>query len=269
MNRCITFVCLALLAGCSEDKKPAEAGGGSGGVGGAADGAGAGGIADNPMVDDPPPGDDAAAAGGGAGGNGGTGEGGTAGMDVSTAGGGGGGTAGQAGLATDDNLPEFDAGVGGSIPRNTGDGGANRLCNGLDEVSSATTNRCYRIVVEPASWAAAVADCTLWSKAVGHLAAITSADEDAFLTPLTGQSAWIGATDAPSEGQFQWVSGETWFYQNFADGQPSNLNGLEHCVEKLPGGQWNDVACGELRAYICERQLTLIGPNDEDQLATE
>ena len=39
---------------------------------------------------------------------------------------------------------------------------------------------------------------------------------------------WIGATDLVEEGTWQWITGETFEFDNWADGQPDNLGGADH-----------------------------------------
>jgi hypothetical protein len=92
----------------------------------------------------------------------------------------------------------------------------------------------------------------------GHLVTITSAAEDAFLltnfgsyigdpnTGVPGIFAWIGLSDAASEGNFQWVTGEAFSYSNWAPSEPNNL-GDEDYVQlwrrNFGGGplwSWND-----------------------------
>lgn len=132
-----------------------------------------------------------------------------------------------------------------------------RGCDGPGETFSSTHGRCYRIVAEPTlTWSQAAIDCSLWSAGRGHLAAMTSATEDEFLSTLVTSTSWLGASDAKSEDQWVWLSGETWLYQNFQSGQPQNAEGVEHCLAKqAPPGQWDDVSCGTKLGYVCERAL--------------
>lgn len=86
-----------------------------------------------------------------------------------------------------------------------------------------------------------------------HLATITSAAENAFLTNfINGPSLypWIGLYNTGKPGSFRWVSGETVSYANWAAGEPSNFLGnaanlAEPFVHLYPSGQWNDQ-----RAYL-------------------
>jgi hypothetical protein len=89
----------------------------------------------------------------------------------------------------------------------------------------------------------------------GHLATITSPEEDNFIyTNLVANSpdgiemCWLGGTDEATEGIWKWVTGETWSYTHWCQGEPNNCSGIEHYLtfftEHDPlgrGGTWNDL----------------------------
>lgn len=92
-----------------------------------------------------------------------------------------------------------------------------------------------------------------------HLATITSAGEDAFVSGLLTAAAdrshyWLGATDAAAEGTFAWVTGESWSYTHWAGGEPNNstASGMDedYLAYDLRSGvwAWND-APDNLGAY--------------------
>ncbi|HSX36307.1 MAG TPA: choice-of-anchor U domain-containing protein [Patescibacteria group bacterium] len=80
-------------------------------------------------------------------------------------------------------------------------------------------------------------------------------------------TAWMGASDAASEGDWKWVDGPEngtsfWSggvggltvggaYANWQFGQPDNFGGAENCSEMRvdPTSSWNDQSCGSLRQY--------------------
>jgi hypothetical protein len=72
--------------------------------------------------------------------------------------------------------------------------------------------------------------------------------------------SWIGLADADGDRTFEWITGEPiappypaannqvpWE----AD-EPNDAGGNEDCVVVSPIGLFSDVACGELRRYVCE-----------------
>jgi hypothetical protein len=96
----------------------------------------------------------------------------------------------------------------------------------------------------------------------GYLATITSAAENEFLKTRMPSNAWIGASDAASEGTWKWVTGpeagQTFWsgsssgsavngaYANWSSSQPNNSNGGQDYGEiyatdgTSTDGKWND-----------------------------
>jgi len=97
----------------------------------------------------------------------------------------------------------------------------------------------------------------------GHLATITSAEEQAFVwNNLPYGNAFLGGyqTDhnAEPDGNWAWVTGEPWNYTNWAPDEPNNDHHGEsedylHFHGIGPGGWWNDI-CLSVRhsPYIIE-----------------
>ena len=98
----------------------------------------------------------------------------------------------------------------------------------------------------------------------GHLATITSMDENDFLFSYIKQqgtgSAYFGLSDAEKEGTWEWCTGEPVSFLNWHDGEPNGENAGEDFAMfyyKFKDGTWNDgdfggrtVNGGE--AFICE-----------------
>ena len=110
----------------------------------------------------------------------------------------------------------------------------------------------YALIETEATWNSAQRIC---EEMGGHLATYDTPQEEALLrqlvTPKTG--TWIGASDAMTEGEWKWVTGEivapevrkTWLI--------ANRDGLEHSLAFWPPtGSWED-GIDALRYYfICE-----------------
>ena len=101
------------------------------------------------------------------------------------------------------------------------------------------------------SWSAAkaAAEQMFYRGVQGHLATVTSAGENDFLTTTFGKRAWIdGHQDhgAPGfsepAGGFVWSTDEPFAFQAWAPGEPSNFASNEHFVEMFTTGEWNDQA---------------------------
>jgi len=109
-------------------------------------------------------------------------------------------------------------------------------------------NHAYRLFYDSRPWVEANGKC---ANLGGHLVTITTAAEQEFVAGLTLQPIWIGALQGPSEGPFNWVTGEQGTYSFWAEGQPDNENDGD-CLEMESGGAWNDLNCGERRYFLCE-----------------
>lgn len=137
---------------------------------------------------------------------------------------------------------------------------------------------CYALFDEAMTFPDAALACQAWG---GHLATITSAQEQSFIDNAfgyadnNGPNAWFGYTDARSNDSgtadatgklnWEWVSGEVApvrndeIYDNWSDTEPNN-SGEEDCAHLTGDGDWNDQACvdkgdGAINyAFICERK---------------
>ena len=113
----------------------------------------------------------------------------------------------------------------------------------------------YEIFHDTLTWEEAKAACEAKG---GHLATITSQEEQKMIESLNTQNSklWIGGYKN-SAGQWCWVTGEPWEYQNWGDGEPNNSSNVvadESCVAVWPV-KWNDLANSntyEQSGYICE-----------------
>jgi tetratricopeptide (TPR) repeat protein len=94
-------------------------------------------------------------------------------------------------------------------------------------VSNPDTGHGYQRIDVPMSWHDARECCALLG---GHLATATSSQENDFLFKYFAQDhvCWLGATDELPEAHWSWVTGEPWQYANWADGEPNNVDGVEH-----------------------------------------
>jgi len=98
-----------------------------------------------------------------------------------------------------------------------------------------------------AFWSAAKAACENMG---GHLVTVTSAAENSFIFNLW-PSGWIGLTDEVTEGQWRWVTGETYSYSSWNSGEPNNA-GNEDYVQFVGSGRWNDLPNNQNLPYVLE-----------------
>lgn len=120
---------------------------------------------------------------------------------------------------------------------------------------AASTEHHYQVFHNVLTWQEAKRACEAMG---GHLATVTSAKEQKTLEALNlqNENLWIGA-NCDSGGNWAWVTGESWEYTNWNDGEPNNSSNVmpaESCAAIWPDG-WNDLASGNLyeqSGYICE-----------------
>lgn len=115
------------------------------------------------------------------------------------------------------------------------------------------TNHFYEFVPGYYTWqqAKVAAEKRTYDGLQGYLATITSAIENNFIVSnfgISGWGGWIGASDAQTEGIWQWVTGpekgKAISYNNFLPGQPDNNLGIEdyaHIWTWGKKGTWNDL----------------------------
>jgi hypothetical protein len=134
------------------------------------------------------------------------------------------------------------------------------VCLGFASISNATpvqfagNNNWYELISAPnTTWTQAndLANISIFNGITGHLATITSVEENTFIFAGLGvgnSPIWLGGfqdSSAPEPiGEWQWVTGESWSYSNWAPGEPNNLSGggedaLAFAFFKADG-TWND-----------------------------
>ncbi|KAL4239381.1 positive regulation of myeloid dendritic cell activation [Mactra antiquata] len=116
-------------------------------------------------------------------------------------------------------------------------------------------NSCYYVGPDDVHYTEAVHYC---SQRNSHLVYVETARENSFLkgrldTYGTGHSYWLGMTDEMSEGIWQWNSGNSVYYFNWAPTEPQNHNNEDCAVfHKSLNFQWADVPCASGRRPLCE-----------------
>jgi hypothetical protein len=103
----------------------------------------------------------------------------------------------------------------------------------------------YERVPGTLTWpeANAAAQSMSWMGFQGHLATLTSAEEDQFVSSRF--YGWCGAYQDPLDepdpaANWVWVTGEPWLYTNWALGEPNDYMGVPECYVNFGSGGWND-----------------------------
>lgn len=129
----------------------------------------------------------------------------------------------------------------------------------------------YEFISTTVSWTAAkdAAAAKTYFGLQGYLVTVTSAGENAFISPkLNGGRGWLGGSDAGEEGYWKWMTGPEagtlfWIgndagspynnaYTNWNYGEPNDASGGEDYAEFTPTGEWNDMPTSSTRGYVVE-----------------
>lgn len=130
--------------------------------------------------------------------------------------------------------------------------------------TSAFGGHCYALSTSAASFTSNRTACSNRGS-TWRLATIESAEENAFVASLTGAvEAYLGGTDAATEGAWIWEGSGVRFwnggatgtpvtgvYQRFMSGEP-NGGGSHDCMRIVSGGSWRDNACSSSLRAVCE-----------------
>lgn len=96
-----------------------------------------------------------------------------------------------------------------------------------------------------------------------YLATISSTEERDYIKELINslsnknlEGYWLGGSDVVQEGTFVWENGESFTFDNWDSGEPSNNDGMGHDEDYLViknSGKYNDISFAYCAGYILER----------------
>jgi len=110
----------------------------------------------------------------------------------------------------------------------------------------------YDLVIVQLSWAEADAEAKnlSWNGLGGHLATITSQEENDFIYSIMPNGAytyWLGGTQTDLSGGmdegWEWTTGEAWDYTNWNAGEPNDDLGRSQdslVFQAFNAGYWDD-----------------------------
>ena len=76
---------------------------------------------------------------------------------------------------------------------------------------------------------------------------------------MSPASAWLGGSDADSEGDWTWADGSTWGYTNWRSSEPNgnpvepNGNVIENYLAMNIDGSWNDLRINASINFFCQQ----------------
>ncbi|XP_049328640.1 hepatic lectin-like [Astyanax mexicanus] len=116
----------------------------------------------------------------------------------------------------------------------------------------------YYIVTEKKRWSESKKDCE--QKGAG-LAIINSKEEQEFISKEFGSTeAWIGLTDAETEGVWKWVDDSVLTTKLWWTGEPNNYRNEDCTITGYKNANsifsWADYHCGHPVSSICEKRFT-------------
>ena len=116
----------------------------------------------------------------------------------------------------------------------------------------------YALYASSVTWDEAVMRC---EDQGGHLATITSAEENAVIASAVRDSGMrgvmLGGTDKAQEGTWAWMTGEEWNYTNWSGNEPNNQGWTDSKNADIlwiysDSGKWDDTNDDDFPAFICE-----------------
>ncbi|XP_066982679.1 macrophage mannose receptor 1-like isoform X2 [Macrobrachium rosenbergii] len=125
---------------------------------------------------------------------------------------------------------------------------------------TAFNRHCYYFNNSTDTWNGAKSWCE--SNLNSNLASVENADENDFLTGMAASmnlDLWLGLHDDEAGANWHWTDGsDLGRYNNWADNQPDDYHGLEHCGELKRGqGKWNDLECDQKLGFVCKITLDI------------
>ena len=96
----------------------------------------------------------------------------------------------------------------------------------------------------------------------GDLASVPDQETSHFLSSLSTMSpasAWLGGSDADSEGDWTWADGAPWGYTNWRSSEPNgnpvepNGNVIENYLAMNIDGSWNDLRVNSSINFFCQQ----------------
>ena len=120
-----------------------------------------------------------------------------------------------------------------------------------EKLLNPSNNHEYQRFDTAKSWHDAAGSCSYLD---AYLVTITSQGENNWLIDnLIGEhSVWLGGTDNGTEGNWQWITGESWDFTYWLQSQPDGENYLQYGIGENVADGWNDWVSDGKIAYACE-----------------
>jgi hypothetical protein len=114
-------------------------------------------------------------------------------------------------------------------------------------------NKAYMFCPTTTKWATAYTNCL---SAGYELLSINDSTENSWIVSTARSYVagnwWTGGNDLAIEGNWQWISGDSWSYSNWGAGQGYSSSKDCMMAGKSAAGTWEDESCTKKKPYICE-----------------
>uniref|UniRef100_UPI0037E783AB galactose-specific lectin nattectin-like n=1 Tax=Semicossyphus pulcher TaxID=241346 RepID=UPI0037E783AB len=136
-------------------------------------------------------------------------------------------------------------------------------CKVCSEGWTEMNGRCYMFHFDEKDWCDAESHCT--GKG-GNLASLRQPnDADVlinYVVKLTGgkrEGVWLGANNAVRDDCWKWSDGFNYNFKQWAQGEPNNFRGKEHCMAMSGNGnkRVNDLNCSRKLSFMCAKDLEI------------
>jgi len=147
-----------------------------------------------------------------------------------------------------------------NIGRAGGSACANDKCvEACDKGWEKLGDHCYRWVNNLMNWTAAEDFC---QEEGGHLASVGSnetMDNIMYVLRRGGfgdnDYFWLGGNDLAKEGVWEWTDCTPWEFSLWLPEEPSNWNGIEHCVAFRVNNRWNAARLSAGARPLCSKKI--------------
>ena len=121
---------------------------------------------------------------------------------------------------------------------------------------------CYKHFTEFLTWSEAREQCQAASpNSGGDLASIPDEDTNEFLQTMAQnkKDIWVGGHRSDGE-DWIWSDGTPWTFENFNNGQPNNLGGVQtHLLFNVDAsGHWADETQFEEKSFLCSQRGEIV-----------
>merc|ERR1712166_15695 len=119
----------------------------------------------------------------------------------------------------------------------------------IDDFEADDNGNCFLVVTTKLNWSKANKACKALGSAI--LATIEDSTANTFIKCKLSANSWTGATDASTDGTWEWTNGDTFSFNKWKDSSDIS-NADEDCAYiASSNGKWQDEVCTKKMHYVC------------------